>query len=94
MLFVVAGRFKPGAETQRDAIQGQFSEHLMQRGDRVHFGGPLYGEDGARLGVLLLVEAPSFAEAKAFLLASPYQQAGLYETVEVSEIRAEIGALR
>ena len=93
MLFVVAGRFRPGAEPERIAIHEEFSAHLSQRTPRVHFGGPLYDEAGQRSGVLLVVEAPDFTLAHAFLDASPYKQAGLYEWSFAAEIRPEVGAL-
>jgi uncharacterized protein YciI len=94
MLFVVAGHFRPDCEAERAALEGRFNEHLMQRVDRVRFGGPLYGEAGAVSGVLLVVEAADHAAARAFLHASPYHQAGLYDRIEVSEIRPEIGGMR
>jgi uncharacterized protein len=94
MLFVVAGHFRPDCEAQRGPLEARFNEHLMQRVDRVHFGGPLYGEAGTMSGVMLVVEAADRAAAQAFLHASPYQQAGLYDRIEVTEIRPEIGAVR
>jgi hypothetical protein len=94
MLFVVEGHFRPDAAVERDAIHERFSEHLMQRVARVHFGGPLYDDGGNRAGVLLIVEAADFATAKAFLLSSPYEEAGLYDRIEVSEVRPDVGALR
>ena len=94
MLFVVAGHFRPDCEAERAPLEARFNEHLMQRVDRVHFGGPLYSEAGAMSGVLLLVEAKDHASAQAFLHASPYHQAGLYDRIEVTEIRPEIGGMR
>jgi uncharacterized protein YciI len=94
MLFVVAGYFRPDTAARREALEESFNEHLMQRVARVRFGGPLYDEGGNRSGVLLIVEAADFATAKAFLLASPFQEAGLYERIEASEVRPELGGLR
>ena len=67
MLFVVAGRFRPDVEAQRDAIHESYNEHLAQRVARVHFGGPLYDAAGRRSGVLLVVEAVDFPLAERFL---------------------------
>jgi uncharacterized protein YciI len=91
MQFVVAGRFRPDAEAEREAIHQAFNEHLGQRAARTHFGGPLYDETGRRSGVLLIVEAADWTIARHFLAQSPYQQAGLYDWTLVSEIRPEVG---
>ena len=94
MLFVVTGRFKPGAEAQRLAIHESYNEHLMQHAAHVRFGGPLFDAQGARCGVLLVVEVADRQAADAFLQASPYTAAGLYARTWVEEIRPEIGYLR
>ncbi len=91
MLFAMYGRFKPDVEDKRKEIHERYNEHLSQRVSPVHFGGPIYDEHGRRAGVLWIVEAPDFAAAQAFLRHSPYEQAGLYEETQISEIRPEVG---
>ena len=91
MMFVLTGHFRAGAEARRQAIHEGYNEHLRQRAAHVRFGGPLFDEAGRRSGVLLVVEVADRAAADAFLQASPYQLAGLYERTEVAEIRPEVG---
>jgi uncharacterized protein YciI len=93
MQFALVGRFADGSETKHDAIHELFNEHLMQRTARARFGGPLYDQVGRRVGILMIIETADFAAAEAFLRASPYQQAGLYDQVEIHEIRPEVGGL-
>ena len=93
MLFVLNARFNPGVEAVRQAIHERFNEHLMQRASRVRYGGPLFDDQGARTGVLLIVEAADLEAARRFVSDSPYEQAGLYESVQISELRPEVGGL-
>ena len=93
MLFAMYGRFKPGVEDKRQEIHERYNEHLSQRAAPVHFGGPIYDENGQRAGVLWIVEARDFEAAQAFLRHSPYEQAGLYEETHISEIRPEVGRI-
>ena len=94
MLFVVTGYFKPGAEAERLEIHERYNEHLMQRVAHVRFGGPLLDDNGARTGVMLVIDVADRQTAEAFLSSSPYEAAGLYARTDVTEIRPEIGSLR
>ena len=91
MLFAISGYFKAGGADAASHIS--FSDHVAQKVCRVHLGGPLYDAAGQRIGVLLLVEAKDFPEAEAYLHASPYVQAGLFDRTTVSELRTEVGTI-
>ncbi len=93
VLFALHARFRPDAEARRNEIHEQFSAHLGQTLTRVRLGGSLRGPDGARTGVLLLVEADDLEQAKHFAATSPYALAGLYERVEVDLLDLEAGSL-
>lgn len=92
MLFALIGFLKPEAEERlpdADAI----NEHLAQPFRRTHLAGYLRREGGRRAGVMMLVEAESFAKAEALLRQSPFIKANLYERVEVMEYALEVGRL-
>ena len=92
MLFALLGLLKPGAEKSLpsgDAV----NEHLAQPFRRTRLAGFLCREDQSRAGLLMLVEADSFAKAEAHLHQSPYFKADLYERVEVAEYSLEVGRL-
>lgn len=58
-----------------------------QIGSALLFGGPLLGADGNPFGSILVVDAPSEAEARAIFEADPYVTAGLFEMTNVSAFR-------
>ena len=92
MLFALLGLLKPGSEKKLpsgDAV----NEHLSQPFRRTRLAGYLCREDGTRSGLLMLVEADSFAAAEAHLRQSPFFKADLYERVEVAEYDLEVGRL-
>ena len=92
MLFALIGFLKPGGEERlpdADAI----NEHLAQPFRRTHLAGYLCHDGGHRAGVMMLIEANSFAEAEGFLHHSPFFKADLYERVEVAEYALEVGRL-
>ncbi|QAY79073.1 YciI family protein [Sphingosinicella sp. BN140058] len=91
MLFAAEALFKPGIEPERDRLHEAFGGHLAQLALGVRLAGVLRDKHGERRGVLLLVEAPDWASAEAFVAASPY--AGLYARVEISELTIEAGRL-
>jgi uncharacterized protein len=94
MLFMIYARFKSGTEEERVRIHERFNDHLAQRITHIRYGGPLFDTpDGPRSGVLFILEAQDRTHAQAFLDASPYLKAGLYEDVRMSELRPEIGTL-
>ena len=93
MLFAVIGRFRPGMEAERDKAHEAFSEHIAQRGPRIRLGGALLGPEGARVGVIFLMESDDIDQVHRFVESSPYTLADLYERVEVDGLDLEIGAL-
>jgi uncharacterized protein YciI len=92
MLFALLGLLKPGAE-ERLPSGDAINEHLSQPFRRTRLAGFLCREDQSRSGLLMLVEADSFADAEAHLHQSPFFKADLYERVEVAEYSLEVGRL-
>jgi hypothetical protein len=54
---------------------------------RIVHAGPLLGDTGQPIGSLILFEAPSLAEARAFAASDPYVVRGIFERWEVRETR-------
>ncbi|MDE0061218.1 MAG: YciI family protein [Gammaproteobacteria bacterium] len=83
MYFVVSVVHKPEAESARSELQETFRSYLRNHPDHaevvVHHGGPTL-DDGAGnvTGLLLILEAPSAADAQAFLADSPYGKAEIF----------------
>lgn len=93
MLFALIGLFRADAEADRERIHEQFNSHLAQPFRHVRLGGSLKDGAGRRTGVLLVVEADTLEQAQAFLDASPYVRAGLYERVELHRLDVEVGRI-
>ena len=74
---------KPGvarvrAET-REAFRDYLRSHPAHPGVVVHHGGPTLTDDGESIdGLLLVMEAPSLDDARAFVTDSPYGKADLF----------------
>ena len=79
---------KPGvaqvrSET-REAFRNYLRDHPAHPGVVVHHGGPTLADDGESVvGLLLVMEASSLDEARAFVADSPYAKAGLFAECEV-----------
>lgn len=95
MYFAVYGLDRPGSGELRARLRDAHRQRLRQHDHpvKVLIGGPLLADDGeAMIGSLLVIEAGSKADVEAFLAGDQYQQAGLYERVEVRPFKWGLGA--
>jgi hypothetical protein len=87
MYFVVFGTDKPGLAQVRAAARPRHRAYLRAPGAhpvRVCLGGPTLAPEGdAMNGTLLVVEAETLAQVRAFLAEDPYVKAGLFAALEV-----------
>lgn len=90
MLFALIGLLKEDAASHLPDAEA-INEHLAQPFRHTRLAGYLRREDGSALGVLMLVEADSFAAAEAHIEQSPFSKAHLYERAEVAELAIEVG---
>ena len=79
---------KPGVthvrSDTREAFQAYLRDHPAHPGVVVHHGGPTLADDGESVvGLLLVMEASSLDEARAFVADSPYAQADLFAECDV-----------
>ncbi len=88
MYIAVFGTDKPGMADVRSERFDAFRTYLHDHPDHpdvvLHHAGPTLSEDGAaRIGSLLVVDAPSLDAARAFVADSPFGQAGLFGDLQV-----------
>lgn len=89
MLFTIICQDKPGALQTRLETRAAHLAYVEQTGI-VRLAGPFI-ENGQMTGSLVVVEADSLADAKAWAANDPYKAAGLFESVRVSEWKKVIG---
>ncbi|HMI98183.1 MAG TPA: YciI family protein [Micropepsaceae bacterium] len=94
-LFVISYIDKPNSLALRMANR---EAHLAYaHGDdkpaKVKLGGPYLDEKGDMAGSLIIVEAPSHADAVAFTQNDPYVKAGLFSSIDVRPYRVTVNKL-
>ncbi|MFO0541707.1 MAG: YciI family protein [Phenylobacterium sp.] len=92
-LYVLVCNDKPNSLELRLANREAHLAYARGFADRLKVAGPLLDEAGAMAGSLLILEADSLEDARAFNLSDPYQTAGLFASVQVTAFKATIGGL-
>jgi hypothetical protein len=92
-LFMLACFDKPDSLDLRMATREAHLAYAAQHQAMVKLGGPMFDDAGAMAGSLFILEAEDRAAVEAFHAADPYQQAGLFERVEIRGFRASVGQL-
>ncbi len=93
MLFAVKARFRSGTEERRASLSGEFSQHIGQPLLHIRLLGVLLDDEGRRSGMLMLMEADGRDLVQSFLDQSPFLREGVYEGLEIDELRIEAGSL-
>ncbi len=87
-IFVYIGHDGPkGPELRATDTRARHLEHLgkLDAEGIVQFAGPLKTEGGEPRGSMVVIEAESYAAAKALSERDPYSMEGVFERVEVFE---------
>lgn len=92
-LYVLVCNDKPDSLELRLANREAHLAYARGFADHLKVAGPLLDEAGNMAGSLLILEADSLEDARAFNLGDPYQKAGLFGSVQVTAFKATIGAL-
>lgn len=92
-LYVLVCNDKPNSLDLRLANREAHLAYARGFADRLKVAGPLLDEAGSMAGSLLILEADSLEDARAFNLGDPYQKAGLFGSVQVTAFKATIGAI-
>lgn len=90
MLFLLIGSFKKGAVPIPQNVELLTNDYVGQPLIPIRTAGVLRGADGQRSGMMMLVELPDFAAAKAFMDDSPFRQAGLYQELKLFNYEPEV----
>lgn len=94
MLFVGMAYFKQDSEAKHTRLKSAFTDHLSQPvNPRVKLAGATLDDLGVQVGIFMVLEADTIEAARAYLEASPYKLAGLYESVDLRAVQLEIGHL-
>lgn len=88
MFFVVSATHKAEMAQERLRLQEAFAAYLHDTAQHpdvtIHHGGQTLSErDRSVTGFVLVLEAPSIEEARAFVSGSPYAQAGTFAESDV-----------
>lgn len=90
-LYVLHCVDKPNALDLRMANREAHLAYVGARRDKVKLAGPMLDEDGNMAGSMLILDVADRAEAEAFAADDPYNQAGLFERVDIKRFRATLG---
>ena len=93
MIYVLMCFDKKNALSERMAVREAHLAYIGEHIERVKLAGPLLDEAGEMAGSLILYEADSLAEVRAFSDADPYKTAGVFERVEISAMKITRGGL-
>jgi uncharacterized protein YciI len=91
MLYAWIGFVKPDAETIPPSLQESATDFLSQPLIKIQAAGPLRDGSGKRVAMMMIFEHDSREAAEAFVRASPYLQADLYEDHRLYDYDNEVG---
>ena len=94
-LFVISYIDKPNSLALRMANREAHLAyaHADDKPAKVKLGGPYLDEKGEMAGSLIIVEAPTHADAIAFTENDPYVKAGLFSSIDVRPYRVTMNKL-
>lgn len=91
MHYLVICRDITDSTERRQAHLPAHQRYVDDNADLIVLSGPLTDEDGrVRLGQLFVLEAPSAAEAKAFIAADPFTRAGVFSAIDIDRLLVRI----
>ena len=92
MLYALICTDGPTGAEARTTIRPEHLAYLQTIGSALKLAGPLMSEDGARpVGSLIVIEADTIDDARAFAAGDPYAKAGAFSSVEIKPYNLAIG---
>ena len=92
MLFVRLAFNAPNKDRERADSLAAHTAHLRSGIVNIVQSGPLFGAPGdARLGALIVFDAPTLADVAAFSAADPFVASGVYDDVRIMRWEKTIG---
>ncbi|MDP7601658.1 MAG: YciI family protein [Rhodospirillales bacterium] len=93
MLFHIRCKDKPSQMNMRASTRAVHLKYLTNFGDSIFFAGPTYTDEGETVtGSVFLIDLEDMAAAEDFAKGDPYRKVGLFESVEIEQIRKVIPA--
>lgn len=83
MLYAIIAEDKPNGLEHRLAVRPTHLEHLKTLGDKLVFAGPFLDDNEKPKGSLMVIDAPSQAEAEAMAAQDPFVAHGVFDRYEV-----------
>lgn len=90
MRIMLMAKDAPGALQTRMANRDAHLGYIAETGV-VEMAGPLLDADGAMCGSLIVLDLPDLKAAHDWAANDPYNKAGLFSAVEISEWKKVIG---
>jgi uncharacterized protein len=83
LLYALIAHDKPGYLSKRQEVRPEHLKHLDSLGDRLILAGPFLDDNGDMTGSIVVIEAETYAAAKADFERDPFMQAGLFDAVTI-----------
>jgi uncharacterized protein YciI len=91
MLFHIRCRDKTSQMNMRASTRAAHLNYIAKYGDAVFFAGPTSTDNGEIItGSIFIIELDSMTAAEEFSRGDPYRKMGLFESIEIEEIRKVI----
>ena len=91
MFFHIRCKDKPSQMNMRASTRAAHLNYIASFGDAVFFAGPTSIDDGETItGSVFIVDLENMAAAEKFTMGDPYRKMGLFETIEIEQIRKVI----
>lgn len=86
MIFAVINRDSPGGGPLREEYLADHLAHVEATMERYRVAGPLKAPGGDTIGSLVILEAVSEEQARKFVEADPYYEAGVWADIEIVQM--------
>ena len=88
MAYLVHCLYRDGGDRDRLAIRADHLRHMLHWLPRTVFGSALFDDRRQRaIGMVVAVDVETREEAEAFIAAEPYNRAGLFGAVEITQLK-------
>ena len=91
MLFHIRCKDKPSQMNMRASTRAAHLNYIANFGDAVVFAGPTSTDDGETItGSVFIIELDNITAAEEFSQGDPYRKMGLFESIEIEQVRRVI----
>jgi uncharacterized protein YciI len=94
-MFAVMGiDYPPHSMGLRDSVRSEHRDYYLQHdGGAIQFAGALYDDEGNQKGSLIIFEAESAEQVKAWFADEPFFKSGVYKDFHIIEWRQALNRL-